>query len=158
MEKSNLVFNLKGPLWSLISDVNPEDYLEPMDPISFTEIPLGPMSDVAKATFTVREQLFGALLVLLDLQDTSEDDINDFDTWLVDASREDCITKYKSLGETKIIAVLQVRNQYLFACQFLDLVVAQQYELDPDDMCIFYREGFIVAIQKAKLFEDPLGN
>jgi hypothetical protein len=158
MEKNNLIWNLEGPLWGLIGDVIPENYLEPMDPVSPMEIALGEMSDMAKAAYTVQEELFGGLIFIIGISEEDEECINDFDAFVVDASRDEFIAKYKYLGELEILALLEVRNQYLFACQFLDLVAAQQFNLDPDDLRIFYREGFIVAVQKEKLFEDPISN
>ena len=154
-EKDNNIFNLHGPLWRLMSELKPEDYLEPLLPINFGETVLGPMSEAAKAAFTVQEQLLGALLILVDLQDASEEEIIEFDTWLIDNSREQCALRYKDSGEDNVIAILQIRNQYFSACNFLDLVTSQEYNIDLDDSYIFYREGFKVVVTSNKMVDGP---
>ena len=57
MKAEDVIKNLSGFIWHELERIQPEDYIEPCDEHLFSETILGPMNELEKALYTIRENL-----------------------------------------------------------------------------------------------------
>jgi hypothetical protein len=141
-----------GSLWELIRDTAPEDILEPSYPALPTEMVLGQMLEIEKILFTIREEFFGALILLFKIDSQDAEAIFEFDIWLFNARREEFIARCQEGGHD-VTLFLETRKQFFDVHDFLEIVTAQHFSVDKEEFMFYYRKGSLVSIQKANLFQ-----
>jgi hypothetical protein len=151
MNAADVLRSLDGFLWEAVTLMPPEFFAEPFYPIDKMDTVLGPMSELEKALFTIQEDLFDCLVTNFQLDDEDDYKIIEFDEWLTDASKDEFALKCRLQTGLNEAGMLEIRNQYFATMEFLELVTTQRFAFKSEDFRIFYREGFIVTIQRINL-------
>ena len=152
MGENDVLKSLKGNIWEMIFETKPEDLVEPSFPVGQMETPLGDMGEVEKILFTIQEELFAGLLIIFGIHELSEEEIDQFDTWLFDTPKEGFIARCKEEGHDAT-TVAELRNQFFAAHDLLEIVTSQHFAFDPEDFQIYYRKDFKVSVQRLNLFD-----
>ncbi len=152
MKAAKIFRDLSGYLWESIKDISPDDFIEPSDPVKNSEQILGPMIDLEKALYSIHEDIFETILISFDKDFDSDEEVIDFYSFLLDCNKAEFFKKCTE-SVVDVEEVLHLRNQFITSYDFLHLVTMQRLELDLEDYLIFYRQGFLVTIEKKSIFE-----
>ena len=157
MDVTEIIQSFNGFLWEAIYEIKPDDYIEPEPEIGIAEVVLGPMTELEKALFSIRNSLFFSLLPFFNIGEDSMDKITDFYEWIISSPQVNFLDKYSKShpDEEKMPiddeVVLILRTNFLAAYDFLEVVTSQRFNFHPEDVFVNYRKGFVVTIIDCKL-------
>lgn len=157
MDMMEIIQSLNGFLWESIFKIQPNEYIEPETEVGLTDVVLGPMTELEKALFSIRNSLFFSLLPFFAIEETEADKITDFYNWLITSPQVDFLDKYskdhpdeeKMPIDEEVILIL--RANFLAAYDFLEVITSQRFNFFPEDVFINYRKGYEVTVIDCKL-------
>lgn len=150
-KKEKNLLKFVGFVWELVGDMKPEDILEPSYPIKMTENPMGEMLEIEKILFTLREDFFASLALLFKVEMEDAEAVDIFDNWLFEATRDEFILECRD-NNYDVLRFLDVRRQFFDINDLLEIITAQHLDVDRDDFIFYYRQGFLISIQRENLF------
>jgi len=137
--------------------MEPEDYIEPGYEIGPADVILGPMTELEKVLFSVRNSLFFSLLPFFNINEDATDEITKFYDWIIISPQVEFLDTYSKnhINEEKMLAdedvTLILRANFLAAYDFLEVITSQRFNFFPEDVFVNYRKGFVVTVIDCKL-------
>lgn len=157
MDAAEIIKSLNGFLWEAIYKSEPDDYIEPSTEVNLSDIVLGPMTELEKALFSIRNSLFFSLLPFFNIKEDDTDKITEFYNWIIESPQVSFLDKYSKdhIDEEEMLAdeevVLILRTNFLAAYDFLEVITSQRFNFFPEDVFINYRKDYIVTVTDCKL-------
>ena len=149
---------VEGYLWTKLSEIRPNDFIEPSFPVQKNDLVLSHMTFLEKRVYTATVIFSYALSILFDTEADNEAQNEEFYNWLAKTTKQNFLREFKTkkkyqslMKDDHLESLIKLRRDFLSAYKLLMVLIGQRLDIDCndcDDCQVNFRQGFSIVIDK----------